>query len=327
LTFTRFVSTPENRAALLAVQQLADAFCANRLQRLPSPLFLYGPAGTGKTHLVSALVEEVSRRSADAVITLLPAAEWQAASPEEIACRSDLLIVEDLQHLGAGRTEFLPSAEAFIQVVDDLQTRQRPMVFTANAGPGQLGHLSARLSSRLAAGLVVGLEPLRASSRLALLLDKAQRRQLAVPRDVLAWLADHLTGSGREIDGALAQLDTLARLRDQPLDVDTVVAAFRDQVEATRPTVERIAQRVGRYFRVETRQLQSPQRYQSVVLPRQVGMYLARQLTDLSLEQIGAYFGGRDHSTVLHACRKIAQALDRDAGLSGAIRQLHADLG
>ncbi|HYT93717.1 MAG TPA: helix-turn-helix domain-containing protein, partial [Gemmataceae bacterium] len=93
-----------------------------------------------------------------------------------------------------------------------------------------------------------------------------------------------------------------------------------------RITVERIAERVGGYFRVEPAQLQSRRRYRGVLLPRQVGMYLARQLTGLSLEQIGAYFGGRDHSTVLHACRKVEQALDSDAALSGAVRQLHAEL-
>src|SRR5262249_27789262 len=115
-------------------------------------------------------------------------------------------------------------------------------------------------------------------------------------------------------------------LRSRPLDVDTVAEHFRDQADAARPTVERIARRVGACFRVDVRQLQSRSRYRNVLLPRQVGMYLARQMTDLSLDQIGAYFGGRDHSTVLHACRKVEDALGRDAVLSGAVRQLQADL-
>jgi chromosomal replication initiator protein len=170
---------------------------------------------------------------------------------------------------------------------------------------------------------------------LAILQDKAQRRQLAVSHLVLAWLAEHLTGGGRQLEGAIARLETLARLHEStpqahpaawPLDVSTIAMYFQEQVEAARPTVERIAQRVGGYFRVEPRQLQSPQRSRQVLLPRQVGMYLARQLTGLSLEQIGAYFGGRDHSTVLHACRKVEQALGQDIVLSGAVRQLHADL-
>src|SRR5207302_9774107 len=107
---------------------------------------------------------------------------------------------------------------------------------------------------------------------------------------------------------------------------EAVAEHFRDDAEARRPTVERIAQRVGRYFRVTPDVLQSRRRRRDALLPRQVGMYLARQLTGLSLHQIGAYFGGRDHSTVLHACRKVEQALARDINLSGAVRRLHADL-
>src|SRR5262249_22117573 len=156
-------------------------------------------------------------------------------------------------------------------------------------------------------------------SRLALLEDKAQRRQLAVRHDVLAWLAEHLTGGGRQLEGALARLELLARLSGRPPDVAAVAAHFREQAEASRVTVERIAQRVGGSSGGDPRQLQRRRRYKGVLLPRQVGMYLARQLTELSLEQIGAYFGGRDHSTVLHACRKVEQALTHDAALSGAV--------
>jgi chromosomal replication initiator protein len=232
--------------------------------------------------------------------------------------------VEDLQHLPAR------AVEALVQLLDYLHARQRLVVVTALAGPQQLGHrgvrFPARLTSRLAGGLVVGLEPLQAASRLALLLDKAQRRQLAVSRDVLSWLAEHLTGGGRQLEGALARLETLARLHARPLDVAVVAVHFREQVEASQVTVERIAQRVCGYFRVEARQLQSRRRHRNVLLPRQVGMYLARQLTALSLDQIGAFFGGRDHSTVLHACRKVEQALGQDPLLSGVVRQLHADL-
>jgi chromosomal replication initiator protein len=200
------------------------------------------------------------------------------------------------------------------------------MVFTANTGPAQLTGLPSRLTSRLASGLVVRLEPLSVPSCLAVLQDKAQRRRLDLRPDLLAWLAEHLAGGVRQLEGALTQLEALIRYQGRPLDVAMVAAHFQPQVEAGRTTVERIVQRVGRYFRVEPREMQSRQRYQNVLLPRQVGMYLARQLTGMSLEEIGAYFGGRDHSTVLHACRKIEQALGRDAGLYGAVQQLHADL-
>jgi chromosomal replication initiator protein len=173
---------------------------------------------------------------------------------------------------------------------------------------------------------VAGVAALSASSRLAVLHAKAQQRQLAVPREVLAWLANHLTGGGRQLEGALARLEVIARLHPRTLDVDTVARYFREQVDSGRPTIERIIERVGGYYQVEPRHLLSARRSRQVLLPRQIGMYLARQFTDCSLDQIGAFFGGRDHSTVLHACRKVEQALTNDALVAGAVRQLRAEL-
>jgi chromosomal replication initiator protein len=239
---------------------------------------------------------------------------------DQAAWQGDLLVVEDLQHLRA------EAAQTLVQLLDRCVSRRRLVVCTASVGPGHLGHLPARLTSRLAGGLVVGLESFGPTGRLAFLRDRAQRRQLAVSADVLSWLADHLGGSGRQLEGAIARLEELTRIHDRLPDVETVASHFQDDVDASRPTVERIVERVSRYFCIDRRQLRSRRRLRSVLVPRQVSMYLARRLTGLSLEQIGAYFGGRDHSTVLHACRKIDQALSHDARLSGAVRRLQADL-
>ena len=293
---------------------------------------LHGPAGTGKTHLVSALVTDITRQIPHLVVTILSAGDFaylgspdnepadEAADTMAAAKQSDLVIVEDVQHLPAR------AVETVVQLCDGCLARQQQMIFTAVVGPRYLVQFPARLTSRLAAGLVVGLQPLAPASRLAFLRDRAARRQLAVSRDVLAWVAEHVGGSGRQLEGAIGRLETLVRLHDRLPDVATVAEQFRLEAEGSSPTVERIAQRVSGYFQVEPRQLQSRRRYRNALLPRQVGMYLARQLTPLSLEQIGAYFGGRDHSTVLHACRKVEQALTRDVALGGAVRQLQADL-
>ncbi len=229
------------------------------------------------------------------------------------------MVVEDLQRL--------PSAlgPALVRLFDQLQARQQQMVFTASAGPGRLEGFPNRLRNRLGSGLVVGLEPLAAGSRLEILMDRAERRQLVVSRDVLAWLAEHLTGA-RQLAGALKRLETLARSRPVPLDMATVADHFREEVSLTRPTIDRVAHRVGGYFGIEPRQLQSRRRQRQAMLPRQLGMYLARRLTGRSLAEIGTYFGGRDHTTVLHACRRVEQLLAGDAALSGVVRQLHADL-
>ncbi len=340
LSFSRFVATPENRSALAAVQQVVESLCADGLRHAPNPLYLHGLTGTGKTHLISDLVGEVTGRCRHLIVTVVQSRDFEnrarprephageAGSDLDTARESALLVIEDLQHLFRPGKAALPSVtETLVQLFDHLYLRQCQLVFTATVGPGQLSQLPARLTTRLACGLVVGLEPLRAASRLTLLQDKAQRRQLAVSPEVLAWLAEHLRGGLRQLDGAILRLETLARLQNGPLDVATVARQFGAQAEASRLTIQRIAERVGSHFQVELRRLQSCRRYQNIVLPRQVSMYLARLLTDLSLNQIGTYFGGRDHSTVLHACRKIERTLARDSVLTGVIKQLHADLG
>src|SRR5207244_2743233 len=131
---------------------------------------------------------------------------------------------------------------------------------------------------------------------------------------------------GRQLEGAVNQIDALQKLQRRPLTLGEVRDHFRPQADAGRPTVERIARHVGSCFRVEPKLLASDRRQRPLLLARQVGMYLARKLTPLSLQQIGAYFGGRDHTTVLHACRKIEAALEADPELSGTVRRLHAEL-
>ncbi len=337
MTLTHFVPTPESRSAQLAVLDLASALA--RARRVTNPLYLHGPPGVGKTLLLSHLIEEVLRKAPRLTVTVLQAGDFEGllrtgdGSTEEnedrleAARENDLLIIEDLQHLCLENEHRRGVVtEALVQLFDYRQTRQRQMVFTAAVGPGQLSRLPARLVSRLGCGLVVGLTALQESSRLEVLQEKAQERQLAVSRDVLGWLAKHLVGGGRQLDGAIAQLEALTRLHPGPLDVANIATHFQDQRASGQATVEKIARRVGSYFRIDARHLQSRRRHQSLLLPRQIGMYLTRKLTDLTLESIGKYFGGRHHTTVLHACEKIEAALLDDTAISSAVQQLQADL-
>jgi chromosomal replication initiator protein len=313
----RFIAMPENASALAAVKDFAqDPEHAARL------LFVHGPTGTGKSCLVGALAEALDRSVCSLSANAFPL-PWDQDDPGaaercDEARRCDLLIVEDLHHLPARATETL------VEWLDERERRGLPTVITANAGPAQLSHrgeaLPVRLTSRLAAGLVVALEPPGAASRRAFLMEQARRRGLDIGPDILDWLAMVLTGGGRQLEGALNRLAELAA--PTLAEVQTL---FAEQVDAGQPTVERVVRRVSAYYRVEARQLRSARRQRSLLVPRQVSMYLLRRLTSLSLAEIGACFGGRDHSTVLHACRRIEEAIQRDARLSGAVQQLQAE--
>jgi chromosomal replication initiator protein len=342
-SLARFITAPENQSAFAAIQELVENLKASKYQRTPSPLFLHGPPGTGKSHLMAALVKELAS-AGGLTIQVLAAGDFREPAAERLekkrlaaqeasflpqslvqqAQQCDLFILEDLQHLPVA------AAESLVAIIDDRQAHQLPMVFTATTGPRHLEsrgvRFPSRLTSRLAAGLVIAVQPLKTAARERFLEELAQRRQLALSREVLRWLARNLHGGGRQLEGAITQLETLSKVSRHPLDLKNVAAHFRVQVDATRPTVSRIVKQVSGYFRIEPRLLQSRRRYQNILLPRQISMYLAREMTVLSLEQIGAYFGGRDHTTVLHACRKVAHAMKKDPVLSGAVRQIHAEL-
>jgi chromosomal replication initiator protein len=327
-TFADWISLPENRTA----QAAAERVSRSRSRRSLNPLFLHGSTGTGKTHLASALVARVIERLPDRLTSLTTANDFEtlvrgladhqvdAADDLQTLREADLLVVEDVQHLSE------QAAEAFVQLLDHCVARAQQVVVTANCGPAKLSRLPARLTSRLAAGLVVGLEPLSSESRLSFLKERARRRGLEVAEPVLEWLADNGTGSVRQLEGAFARLEGLARLSPNEIRAETLAEHFRADADANRATVERIVERVCNHFEVEPRKLQIQGRSPSAAVPRQVSMYLARRLTGLSLRQIGDYFGGRDHTTVMHACRKVEKCLKSDLQFCGTVRLLQADL-
>jgi chromosomal replication initiator protein len=329
-TLNRFIVLPENRSALDAIKQLARRLTAAEARRKPfPPLFLHGPPGCGKSHLVSGLVDQVVAGSGRTV-QMLAAVDLgrmliEPPSPGDGQRRDlrncDLLIVEDVQHLPA------TAAEALAHLIDHRQARSRCLVATGSAGPVALGHLPNRLTSRLAGGLVVGLEPLSAASRRVLAEELCRQRRLHVTAEVLDWLAREPSGGARPILGALTRLEALSRTVAPPLGLKAIAEHLPAGPDVSETAIERIARRVAEAFAVSPRQMKGKARRRNVLWPRQVGMFLARRLTGLSLVRIGAFFGGRDHSTVLHACQKVEQQRGEDPALATTLRRLEAELG
>ena len=233
----------------------------------------------------------------------------------------DLLAVEDVQHLPERK------AGVLCRLLDHRAGRRLATVLTGSAGPAGLSHLSRRLTSRLAGGLVVQLEPLTPSARRALLERLARKASLRLTDDALDWLAARSTGGGaRPLTGAVETLKAVARGVVGSLDADAVRELLADgQLTSRGDLVKGIVERVSSAFGVKPRDVLGPCRQRSVLLSRQVAMYLAREVTKLSLPAVGAAFG-RDHTTVLHACRKVAEAIQGDAKLKRTVGELKAEL-
>jgi chromosomal replication initiator protein len=318
----RFVPLAENRSALRAVEQLAAAAA----QGADFPLlFLHGPPGSGKSHLAAGLIERVTQSSPAKTAQTVAAAEFGRAVLQRPQDRQpvlreatgvDLLVIEDVQHLPPA------AGDEVAYVLDRRQARRTPTLITASCGPVEL-NASPRLNSRLVGGLVVGIQPLGEPSRRELATRLCAERGLKVAYDVLGWLARD-PGGARPILGGLARLEALAKVHRPPLTLAVVTAEVAEPPDDESP-LERLAARVASKFKVSAKALRGPSRERHVVWPRQVAMYVARQ-AGYSLPRIGAYFGGRDHTTVMHSCDKVARLAADDSRLAQELRDFHATL-
>ncbi|MFO0849484.1 MAG: helix-turn-helix domain-containing protein [Gemmataceae bacterium] len=322
-----FVVLPENTSAVRATRRLARSLVEPTFRTPPSPLVLHGPPGTGKSLLLQTLVRKLADHPTGPTVQVLPAGDLPRPAPDDPEAADlfadltgcDLLAVEDVQHL-PGR-----SASALGRVLDARAARRRPTVVTASAGPAGLTALPRRLTSRLAAGLVVQLEPITAAGRRELVGRLAARRRLNLSDDALDYLAGPATGGGvRPLVGAVEKLKTLTRGVLGSLDAEAVAELLAGDGVSGDP-VDRIINRVAAAFGVKPADLLGACRQRTVLVPRQVAMYLAREVGKRSLPQIAKRFG-RDHTTVMHACRKVAEAMKTDPKLRRTVRELRAEL-
>ncbi|MEZ5773159.1 MAG: chromosomal replication initiator protein DnaA [Hyphomicrobiaceae bacterium] len=333
-TFETFVVGGSNRLAHAAAKQVAETALSEPLRF--NPLYIHSAVGLGKTHLLHAIAWEVKRRNPLAQVLYLTAERFRyrfvealrsqdAMSFKERLRSIDLLLIDDMEFLHGEKTE-----QEFDSTLNSLLDGGKQVVVASARAPSDLETLDQRMRSRLSGGLVAEISTLDYELRLKVLERRAEEKRAADPtfhvgEEVIGYLAEKLTESGRELDGAITRLYAACHLTGTPITVDSVQHIIRDLVRGMEPKrikVEDIIRVVSKHYGVSKADIMSQRRHRSVVWPRQVGMYLAKTLTARSLPEIGRRFGGRDHTTVLHAIRKIEGELKNNSRLRAEIEDL-----
>ncbi|MCC7282403.1 MAG: chromosomal replication initiator protein DnaA [Acetobacteraceae bacterium] len=310
--------------------------CARRVADAPSspgfnPLFLYGGVGLGKTHLMHAIAWAIREQWPDRAIVYMSAEKFmyrfiaalrsQNTMQFKEALRSvDVLMVDDLQFLlGKDSTQ-----EEFFHTFNALVDAGKQIVISADKPPAELPGLEDRLRTRLGCGMVADLHSTTYELRIGILQAKAAAARAEVPAKVLEFLAHKITSNVRELEGALNRVIAHAQLLGRPITLEGTQEALADLLRAhdRRVTIEEIQKRVAEHYNIRVSDMGSARRARNVARPRQVAMYLAKQLTQRSLPEIGRRFGNRDHTTVMHACTRVTELMARDAGFSEDVELL-----
>jgi chromosomal replication initiator protein len=332
-TFENFVVGKPNELAFAAAKRVAE------LNQLPfNPLFIYGGVGLGKTHLMHAIAWEIQRQAPDRKVVYLSAEKFMyqfiralrfkdTMSFKELFRSVDLLMVVVVQFIGGKDS----TQEEFFHPFHTLVDRGSQIVISSDRSPSELSGLEERIRSRLGWGLVVDIHPSTYELRLGILQTKAEvlAAQVKVPDRVLEFLAHRITSNIRELEGALNRIVAQATLVGRAVTLEMAQEVLQDLLRAheRRITIDEIQKRVAEHYSIKLSDMQSARRARVVARPRQVAMYLAKQLTPHSLPEIGRRFGGRDHTTVMHAIKKIEELRASDAVISEDIellrRQLH----
>jgi chromosomal replication initiator protein len=327
LTFDRFVVDPSNRVAFNAAKALAEP----GVPRF-SPLFLHSGTGLGKTHLMHAIGHAYLAAVPEARVFLMSAERFMFEFVAAIRANdthafktrlrgADLLMIDDL-HFISGKK---PTQDEFFHTINELTAAGKRLVITADRHPQGLDDVEARIVSRLAMGLVADIKMPDAALRRALLDHRlGELPEVKVPEDVLELLAHKVTGSLREIEGALNRLVAYAQLTGEEINLEFAQATLGDILRGgtKRITIDEIQRAVSAHYDLKPVDLVSARRAVVVARPRQIAMYLAKRLTTRSLPEIGRKFGGRDHSTVIHAVRRIEELRGSDHEIDGAVRSL-----
>lgn len=324
-TFDRFIVGECNRLAHAAALAVAE-----KPGKAYQPLFIYGSVGLGKTHLLQAICHLTLERHHQLTVFYLSCENFvndyihavKTNSYESFRSRYrsvDLLIIDDIHFLGVGTKT--GSQEEFFHTFNALHNAQKQIILSSDSAPNDIPILEERLVSRFRWGMVASLTPPILETRIAILKNKVELLDISIPEDVIFFIASNIDTNIRDLEGALVKVAGYAGLTQKPFTMDLAKEALQDLIKFRKfpMTITDIQEVVSKYFNITPSILQSKKRLKSISIPRQISIYLARTLTPLTLEEIGAAFGGKDHTTVMYAIEKTKQRLHKDAQFKATI--------
>ncbi|MBU3912224.1 MAG: chromosomal replication initiator protein DnaA [Candidatus Omnitrophica bacterium] len=329
-TFEGFVVGSSNRFAHAATMAIAEAPA-----KAYNPLFIYGGVGLGKTHLMQASCHYISETNKDLRLFYTPSESFTNELISSIQNRTtakfrekyrkvDVLLIDDI-HFIAGKEA---TQEEFFHTFNALYDAHKQIVLSSDRSPKAIPGLEARLVSRFEWGLVTDVQPPDLETRIAILKKKAERNSISLPDDILYFIAERIKTNIRELEGALIKVIAYASLENKPVSMDLVKEVLRDVLlgEEKKISVELIQKKVADYFDMKVSDMKAKKRSKQVAYPRQVAMYITREMTNMTLPDIGEHFGGRDHSTVIHAYGKIHASLKKNQNVKNLINRLMLEI-
>lgn len=331
-TFDTFVIGSGNRFAHAASLAVAEAPA-----KAYNPFFIYGGVGLGKTHLMHAIGHYVLEHNPNAKVVYLSSEKFTNEFINSIRDNKaedfrnkyrnvDVLLIDDIQFL-AGKES---TQEEFFHTFNTLHTESKQIVISSDRPPKEIPTLEDRLRSRFEWGLITDITPPDLETRIAILRKKAKADGLDIPNEVMHYIANQIDTNIRELEGALIRVVAYSSLVNKDITAELAQEALKDIIPNTKPkvvTILDIQKAVGEYYNIRLEDFAAKKRTKSIAFPRQVAMYLSRELTDFSLPKIGEEFGGRDHTTVIHAHEKIEKLLKEDQQLQEDIKQIRSVLG
>lgn len=330
-TFDTFVIGSGNRFAHAASLAVAEAPA-----KAYNPLFIYGGVGLGKTHLMHAIGHYVLDHNPAAKVVYLSSEKFtnefinSIRDNKAVEFRNkyrnvDVLLIDDIQFL-AGKEQ---TQEEFFHTFNTLHEESKQIVISSDRPPKEIPTLEDRLRSRFEWGLITDITPPDLETRIAILRKKAKADGLVIPNEVMLYIANQIDSNIRELEGALIRVVAYSSLINKDINADLAAEALKDIIPSSKPrviTIQDIQQIVGQEFNIKLDDFKAKKRTKSVAFPRQIAMYLSRELTDFSLPKIGEEFGGRDHTTVIHAHEKISKLVQTDTDLQKQIKEISESL-